>query len=435
MLLWTVVLFFVPCLGKTVWLNLRAWPDPVFEGDTLTLQCQGRRNAAVSRVTFYKDGKSLQFSKDSQTLSVGPATVKNSGRYWCSGQVTYGPFKDMQISRITMVQVQELFLPPVLSTVHSSEPREGSPVTLRCETMLHPQRSALRLLFSFYKEGHVLQDGGLHPELCIPGAQDGDSGLYWCKAAPEGGRVQKQSPQLEIRVRAPVSHPLLTLRPGPTGLAVGDMVELLCEVQRGSPPILYSFYLDGKILGNHSAPHGGAVSFLFPVMSKQHAGNYSCQAENSVSKESSGPVTLSLDGPLVLSTPTSSNWLVPWLPASLLGVMVIAAALLGYFRPWRKNGPLPPQNLPPAPSGEQHSLCAKVHYQNKKEEGVIYSAVRTTSNSEARPAESTSREKDNSVIYTEVRCPQLGEVPAKRLNMRSRTHRDPLGDRDEVLYW
>ncbi|XP_070353659.1 Fc receptor-like protein 6 isoform X3 [Equus asinus] len=372
MLLWTVVLFFVPCLGKIVWLNLRAWPDPVFEGDTLTLQCQGRRNAAVSRVTFYKDGKSLQFSKDSQTLSVGPATVKNSGRYWCSGQVTYGPFTDMQISRITMVQVQELFLPPVLSTVPSSDPREGSPVTLRCETMLHPQRSALRLLFSFYKEGHVLQDGGLHPELCIPGAQDGDSGLYWCKAAPEGGRVQKQSPQLEIRVR---------------------------------------------------------------VMSKQHAGNYSCQAENSVSKESSGPETLSVDGPLVLSTPTSSNWLVPWLPASLLGVMVIAAALLGYFRPWRKNGPLPPQNLPPAPSGEQHSLCAKVHYQNKKEEGVIYSAVRTTSNSEARPAESTSREKDNSVIYTEVRCPQLGEVPAKRLNMRSRTHRDPLGDRDEVLYW
>uniref|UniRef100_A0A8C4PGZ6 Ig-like domain-containing protein n=1 Tax=Equus asinus asinus TaxID=83772 RepID=A0A8C4PGZ6_EQUAS len=96
----------VPCLGKIVWLNLRAWPDPVFEGDTLTLQCQGRRIAAVSRVTFYKDGKSLQFSKDSQTLSVGPATVKNSGRYWCSGQVTYGPFTDMQISRITMVQVQ-----------------------------------------------------------------------------------------------------------------------------------------------------------------------------------------------------------------------------------------------------------------------------------------------------------------------------------------
>lgn len=100
-------------------------------------------------------------------------------------------------------------------------------------------------------------------------------------------------------MRAPVSRPLLTLRPRPTGLAVGDMVELLCEVQRGSPPILYSFYLDGKILGNHSAPHGGAVSFLFPVMSKQHAGNYSCQAENSVSKDSSEPKMLSQDACLV----------------------------------------------------------------------------------------------------------------------------------------
>lgn len=43
-------------------------------------------------------------------------------------------------------------------------------------------------------------------------------------------------------------------------------------------------------------------------------------------------------GPWVLSAPTSINWLVPWLPANLLGMVVIAAALLGYFRPRRKTG-------------------------------------------------------------------------------------------------
>ena len=89
----------------------------------------------------------------------------------------------------------------MLSAIPSPEPREGSLVTLRCQTKLHPLRSALRLLFSFHKDSHTLQDRGPHPELCIPGAKEGDSGLYWCEVAPEGGQVQKQSPQLEVRVQ------------------------------------------------------------------------------------------------------------------------------------------------------------------------------------------------------------------------------------------
>lgn len=69
------------------------------------------------------------------------------------------------------------------------------------------QRSAWQLLFSLHKEGHTLQDRSLHPELCIPAAEEGDSGLYWCKAALEGGWVQKQSPQLEVRVRGGQGDP------------------------------------------------------------------------------------------------------------------------------------------------------------------------------------------------------------------------------------
>lgn len=89
----------------------------------------------------------------------------------------------------------------MLSAVPSPELREGSPLTLRCQTELHPQRSASRLLFSFHKDGHTLQNWGPHSELCLPGAQEGTSGLYWCQATHEGSRVQKQSPQLEVRVQ------------------------------------------------------------------------------------------------------------------------------------------------------------------------------------------------------------------------------------------
>ncbi|XP_028019666.2 Fc receptor-like protein 6 [Balaenoptera acutorostrata] len=206
----------------------------------------------------------------------------------------------------------------------------------------------------------------------------------------------------------------------------------------GAPPLRSSFYLSGDTLRNHVTPLGGAVSFLFPVTSEQDAGNHACEAENSVSKETSKPETLSVEGPRVLSAPTSINWLVPWLPASLLGMTVIAAALLGYFRPWRKTvlsldfmkagqscfkvylcsgrkmepgpeldeeaagvgdhelkiWPLPPRNLPPAPGGEEHPLYVNVHCQNENDEGVIYSVVRTIpKESEARPAQSAQREK------------------------------------------
>uniref|UniRef100_A0A2K6V430 Fc receptor like 6 n=1 Tax=Saimiri boliviensis boliviensis TaxID=39432 RepID=A0A2K6V430_SAIBB len=379
MLLWTAVLLFVPCVGKTAWLCLQAWPDPVFEGDALTLRCQGRKNISVSQVKFYKDGKVLHFYEGKQTLSVGAATLQSRGQYHCTGQVMYIPQTFTLISEAAMVQVRELFPPPVLSVIPSPEPREGSLVTLRCQTKLHPLRSALRLLFSFHKDGHTLQDRGPLPELCIPGVKGEDSGLYWCEAALEGGQVQKQSPRLEVRVQAPVSRPVLTLQHGPADPAVGDVVQLLCEAQRGSPPIRYSFYLDEKIVGNHSAPCGGSASLLFPVKSEHDAGNYSCEAENSVSRERSEPRKLSLKGSQALSTPTGSNRLVPWLPVSLFGMMVIAAAFLVYLRPWRKAGPLPSQIPPTTPGGERCSPYANGHHQEEKGEGVVYSVRRGTS--------------------------------------------------------
>ncbi|XP_077797364.1 Fc receptor-like protein 6 isoform X22 [Macaca mulatta] len=358
------------CCSLVTWLYLQAWPNPVFEGDALTLQCQGWKNTPLSQVKFYRDGKFLHFSKENQTLSMGAATVQSRGQYSCTGQVWYIPQTFTLTSETTMVQVQELFPPPVLSAAPSPEPREGSLVTLRCQTKLHPLRSALRLLFSFYKDSHTLQDRGPHPELCIPGVKEGDSGLYWCEVATEGGQVQKQSPQLEVRVQ---------------------------------------------------------------VKSEQDAGNYSCEAENGVSRERSEPKKLSLKGSQVLSTPTSSNWLVPWLPASLLGMMVIAAALLVYLRPWRKAGPLPSQLPPPAPGGEQCPLYANVHHQKEKDEGVVYSVVhRTSKRSEARPAEFAAERKDSSIIYAEVRCLQPSEVSSKEVNIRN-TLQESLGDCEEVL--
>ncbi|XP_069933594.1 Fc receptor-like protein 6 isoform X3 [Oryctolagus cuniculus] len=386
----------------------------------------------LSQVNFYKDGARLHSSNGKNILSIQTATLKSSGQYSCSGSVTYLPHIGRETSGTTTVQVQELFSPPVLNAIPSPKLCEGSPLTLRCQTRLHPKRPALRLLFSFYKDGRTMQGRGQHPELHILAMEEGDSGLYWCEAAPEGGRVQKRSPQLEIMVQAPVCRPLLTLPHRIISPAVGDLVELFCEVQRGSPPVLYSFYFDGKLLGNLSAPHGGAASLLVPVKSEQDIGNSSCEAENSVSRERSEPRKISLKGSQVLSTPTHCNWPVVYLPAGLLGVMVIAAALLGYFKPWKKAGPLPSQDLPPAPGGEQCPIYGNVHHQ--KDEDVTCPVVHTTlKRSKCRPVQLTSEPKDISIIYAEVRKPGHREISPEELSL-NHAHPGPLGDYDEVLY-
>nr|XP_036879815.1 Fc receptor-like protein 6 isoform X3 [Manis javanica] len=297
-----------------------------------------------------------------------------------------------------MVQIRVLFPTPVLSAIPFSRPRVGSPLTLRCQTQLHPWRPASRLLFSFYKGGQALRGWGPNPKLDIPEVQAEHSGCYRCKAALRAGLVQKDSLLLEITVWVPASPPVLTLRPPHGILTVGDMVELRCEAERGTPPILYTFYLHEKILGSCLAPRGGATSHLTSMTSEQDARNYSCRAENNISEESNQPATLCLHGPRVLSAPPSSNRLAPWLSAVLLGMAVTTAALLRYFRPWRKNasrappssllskgpqqivpshllGPLPAQNPPPAPGEEQDALYVNVRYQNDGDEGTISSEV------------------------------------------------------------
>lgn len=95
-----------PVLCLTGWLYLRTWPNPVFEGDTLTLQCQGWKNTALSQVQFYKDRKLLHNPKAKWFLPMGTATLKSSGQYSCAGKMTFIPHLGTQRSEMTTVQVQ-----------------------------------------------------------------------------------------------------------------------------------------------------------------------------------------------------------------------------------------------------------------------------------------------------------------------------------------
>nr|XP_008530900.1 PREDICTED: Fc receptor-like protein 3 isoform X3 [Equus przewalskii] len=95
----------------------------------------------------------------------------------------------------------------------------------------------------------------------------------------------------------PVSRPVLTLNPAGTQPVVGDVLELRCEAQRGSPPILYWFYHDNATLGKILAPFGGGTSFNLSLTA-QPSGNYSCAADNGLGIQCSEVVMLNFTGGL-----------------------------------------------------------------------------------------------------------------------------------------
>ena len=115
----------------------------------------------------------------------------------------------------------------------------------------------------------------------------------------------------------PVSLPVLTIR-GPGALAeVGDVVELRCEAQRGSPPILYRFYRENVTLGRSSAHAGGGASFNLSLTS-EHSGNYSCEADNGLGARRSKAVPLNVTG---TAQGIELSWSLPL--SSILGEVVL----------------------------------------------------------------------------------------------------------------
>jgi len=94
----------------------------------------------------------------------------------------------------------ELFPAPVLRASLSFPILEGNLVNLSCETKLLPQRPGLQLYFSFFMGSKTLMSRNTSSSYQMLTAKKEDSGLYWCEAATEDGKVIKRSTELELQV-------------------------------------------------------------------------------------------------------------------------------------------------------------------------------------------------------------------------------------------
>nr|XP_027776012.1 Fc receptor-like protein 5 isoform X3 [Marmota flaviventris] len=289
MLLWVTLLVLAPVSEQLAPLILQG-PPYVFEGDSMLLRCRTKAKTELNTVVFFKNGERLMLPNNSSDLHIDDADLVHNGHYHCGGYIhTCCAASSNRVS----IQIRVLFPRPVLRS-SSSKPTEGSPVTLTCQTQLPPERSDVQLQFCFFRDSQALGSGWRSsPKLRIPALGTEDSGSYWCQAKRVNSHLLKESWKISITVWAAVSQPVLTLNPAKNWLLEGTWLTLHCEVQRGSPPILYKFYHDSVSLGSSSTPSTGRAS-LGISLTAQHSGFYYCTADNGFSPQRSEAVRLSV---------------------------------------------------------------------------------------------------------------------------------------------
>nr|XP_012423390.1 PREDICTED: Fc receptor-like protein 5 [Odobenus rosmarus divergens] len=272
------------------------------EGHRVTLHCQAGRGSPRILYQFYHGdvplGSSSATSAGGASFSV-TLTAEHSGTYSCTADNGFGPQRSDSKSLFVTVPAS---CPVLTLRTPGTRAVVGDVVELRCEA----QSGSPPILYRFYHEKVTLwsssspSGGGVSFNLSLTTEH---SGNYACEA--DNGLGAQRSEALTLSITVPASRPVLTLRAPGAQAVVGDVVELRCEAQSGSPPILYRFYHENVTLGSSSAPSGGGVSFNLSL-TPEHSGNYSCEADNGLGPQRSEAVPLSISGGRPTSDPSRS---------------------------------------------------------------------------------------------------------------------------------
>ncbi|XP_058557523.1 Fc receptor-like protein 5 isoform X3 [Neofelis nebulosa] len=371
-------------------LTVRTPRAQAVEGDVVELRCEARRGSPPILYRFYHEdnalGSSRVHNREGASFKL-PLSAEHSGKYACEADNGLGARRSETVSLNVTVPASR----PVLTVrTPRAQAVEGDVVELSCEA----QRGSPPILYQFYREDVPLRSssapsgGGTSFYLSLTTEH---SGNYSCEA--NNGLGAQRSEVVSLSVIVPASHPTLTLRAPGAQAKVGDMVELRCEAQRGSPPIWYRFYHEDVPLGNSSAPSGGGAS-LNLSLTAEHSGNYSCEADNGLGARRSEAVPLSMSG----LTGSRSGPIATGVTGGLFSTLGFGVvALLLYCRLPRKAGGRPTSDPSRSPSD------------SNIREPIYHNAPAWL---ELQPVYSNVNPKGGEVVYSEVQRIPQGSKPA-----------------------
>ncbi|XP_008589928.1 PREDICTED: Fc receptor-like protein 2, partial [Galeopterus variegatus] len=298
MLLWPLLLVLAPVGVQSDWLSIDM-PHHAYEGDEVVVRCSEKNNNDIRRLMYYKDGSQISIYQSASSYTISNAEISDGGSYYCMAHIRHAIFASVtEKSSSIQLTVQELFPAPELR-VRPSEPTEGTPVNLSCDTQLPLDRSGTELHYSFFRNGHILM-GWKSSKFWISEIWKEDLGYYRCEAMTASPSVLRQSQQSYIHVqRIPVSQVSMDTQP-PGGQAFdGEMLVLVCSVTEGTGDTTFSWHReDTKESLGMKTQHSQAAELEIPVIRENNTGGYYCTADNSYGPVQSEVVSITMRIPV-----------------------------------------------------------------------------------------------------------------------------------------
>ncbi|XP_028311509.1 platelet endothelial cell adhesion molecule [Gouania willdenowi] len=263
-------------------------PKDLFEGDRFIMTCSVRiyvpekiSNESM-RFSYYKDNVKVT-SADSY-ISVGHP-YKN-GNYTCHAQATSVKHTFIKESQILLVKAKVPVSKPVLSVVGGTL-LLGKPFQLRC----HSDSGTLPITYTLHISDRMSQQRVVsRPEeeaifdlSAIFKSSQLDNFVCHAKNSPRKPAVIETGHQLlrSTNIIEPVSEPVLSIYPNVGYVSEGENMTLVCSVQRGSPPINFTWYHTEKRNALHSQTYNKLqASFNIPNVKGEHGGHYYCVSTN-----------------------------------------------------------------------------------------------------------------------------------------------------------
>ncbi|CAB1444689.1 unnamed protein product [Pleuronectes platessa] len=263
-------------------------PLSIFEGERLKLTCSvtvyvpERINNKAMVFSIYRD--KVEVARSQTYTSV--ANASTNGNYTCKALSSSLAHSFVKESPKLVVKAKVLVSKPVLSVVGGTLVL-GTPFQLLC----HSDIGTLPIKYTLHGLGKVIGD----QLVSRPGQQalfnppaifkklDLNNFICHARNSPSHPPVVGSVQQLfdSTNVIEPVSKPMFLIDPGMGDVSEGQELTLTCSVQKGTPPITFTWYHAETtgVLASEISNKQEESYFIRNVM-REHKGEYYCESTN-----------------------------------------------------------------------------------------------------------------------------------------------------------
>ncbi|XP_056300771.1 sialoadhesin [Pseudoliparis swirei] len=286
--------------SPAVWLALGHGPSStsiavspvgeVSEGGSVTLTCRSDAAPPVESFVWFKDMASDSIPDSFRPqLRLSHLKYTDRGEYFCVARNALGTER----SRPLLLNVtyspkntRVLLMPP-------ADIREGSSVTMSCESRAHPPASR----YAWYRIlGDQVLSRGTSPSVAFPSVRAHHAGQYFCEAGNRFG--SQRSPTATLTILYPPKNTSLLARPSSV-VDAGRPLTLTCSSQAN--PAVDNFTWHRLPLDGGSVQSWGGKArpvFTFLEVGPGESGQYYCEARNRIGAHSSPVLTVRVRGRL-----------------------------------------------------------------------------------------------------------------------------------------